>query len=87
MGSGSGMNIPDHISESLGTIFGLKYLNCVMRIRIRNQEVFLTLDSGSGMGKNSDPGSGVNIYIGSATLVYLLVRGNDSFLGIFLGIV
>jgi hypothetical protein len=50
-------------------------------------EVFLTLDSGSGMGKNSDPGSGVNIYIGSATLVYLLVRGNDSFLGIFLGIV
>jgi hypothetical protein len=26
-GSGSGMNNPDHISESLETIFGLKYLN------------------------------------------------------------
>ncbi len=41
-GSGSGMNNPDHISESLETIFlGLKYLNSLMRIRD---------------GKNSDPG-------------------------------
>ncbi len=33
-GSGSGMNNPDHISESLETIFlGLKYLNSLMRIR------------------------------------------------------
>jgi hypothetical protein len=32
----SGMNKPDHISDSLQTIFGLKYLNSLMRIRIRN---------------------------------------------------
>jgi hypothetical protein len=31
--SGSGMNNTDHISESLETIFGLKYLNSLMRIR------------------------------------------------------
>jgi hypothetical protein len=32
--SGSGMNIPDHISESLETtFFGLKYFNSLMRIR------------------------------------------------------
>jgi hypothetical protein len=34
--SGSGMNILDHISESLETIFFvLKYFNPFMRIRIR----------------------------------------------------
>jgi hypothetical protein len=34
-GSGSGMNNPDHIFESLVTILvGLKYLNYLMRIRI-----------------------------------------------------
>jgi hypothetical protein len=32
-GSGSGMNNPDHTSESLQTIFGLKYLNSSMQIR------------------------------------------------------
>jgi hypothetical protein len=33
-GSGSGMNNPNHISESLETIFlELKYLNSLMRIR------------------------------------------------------
>jgi hypothetical protein len=30
-GSGSWMNIPDHISESLKTIFGFKKLNSLMR--------------------------------------------------------
>jgi hypothetical protein len=45
--SGSRLNNPDHISESLETIFlGLKYLNSLMRI---------------WDGKNSDPGSGINI--------------------------
>jgi hypothetical protein len=39
-GSGSGTNSPDHISESLETIFGLKYINSLMTF----------LD-----GKNSDP--------------------------------
>jgi hypothetical protein len=32
---GSGINIPDHSSESLKTIFGLKCLNSLMRMRIR----------------------------------------------------
>jgi hypothetical protein len=33
-GAGSGMNNPDHISESLETTFlGVKYLNSVMQIR------------------------------------------------------
>jgi hypothetical protein len=41
-GSGSGMNNPDHISESLETIFWVKYLNSLLRIRD---------------GKKSDPGS------------------------------
>jgi hypothetical protein len=31
-GSESGMNNPDHISESIETIFGLKNLNSLMRI-------------------------------------------------------
>jgi hypothetical protein len=42
--SRSGMNIPDHISESSETIFWSKYLNSLMRMRIR--ESFLTLDPG-----------------------------------------
>jgi hypothetical protein len=33
LGSGFGMNNPDHIFKSLGTIFGLKYLNHLMRFR------------------------------------------------------
>jgi hypothetical protein len=45
--SGSGMNNPDHISESLKTIFGLIYLSSLMRIR----------DPRSGMEKF---GSGIN---------------------------
>jgi hypothetical protein len=35
--SGSGMSIPDHISESLETFFWLKYLNSLMRMRIRDK--------------------------------------------------
>jgi hypothetical protein len=42
-GFGSGMYNPDHISECLETILGLKYLNSLMRIRV---------------GKKSDPDSG-----------------------------
>jgi hypothetical protein len=34
--SGPKINIPYHISESLETIFGLKNLNSLMRIRIRD---------------------------------------------------
>jgi hypothetical protein len=50
-GSGSGMNKPDHISESLKTAFWVKILK------------FFDIDPGSGMqkirirdGKRSDPG-------------------------------
>ncbi len=51
--SGSGMNKPDHISESFETIFGVKILK------------FFDADPGSRW-KNSDPGwkkfgSGINI--------------------------
>jgi len=56
-GFGSGINNPDHISESLETIFCVKILK------------FFDVDPGSGMEKirtrepgwNSDPGSGINI--------------------------
>jgi hypothetical protein len=45
--SGSGINIPDHISESLKTIFWVeKYLNSLMWIQIRDPESF---DPGSGI--------------------------------------
>jgi hypothetical protein len=59
-GSGSGMNISDHISESLEKFLGLKYFNSLMRmhIRIRDPGIYLTLDPGSGMKKF---GSGINI--------------------------
>jgi hypothetical protein len=50
-GFGSGMNNPDHISESLETIFWAKILK------------FFNSDPGSGIwdGKNSDLGSGRDI--------------------------
>jgi hypothetical protein len=47
--SGSGMNNPDHISESLGTIFELKYLNSLIQIQDPRWEKF-----GSGI-KIPDP--------------------------------
>ncbi len=56
---GSGMNIPDHISESLITIFFVKnWLSLWCGSGIRN-----LFDPGSGIrdGKNSDPGSWINI--------------------------
>jgi hypothetical protein len=68
-GSGSGsefeMNNPDHISESLETIFGLKYLISLMRTRDPGWKKF-----GSGIqdGKNL---SGIqDKHPGSATLVF-----------------
>jgi hypothetical protein len=47
--SGSGMNIPDHISESLETIFGVKILKFFDADA--DSGIFLTLDPGSGMEK------------------------------------
>jgi hypothetical protein len=57
--SGSGLNIPGHISESLVTIFGLKiwYLNALFGAD-PGSGIFLTRDPG---WENSDPGSGINI--------------------------
>jgi|688.fasta_scaffold1380369_1 hypothetical protein len=55
-GSGSGINNADHISESLETLVGLKYLNSL--VRIRDQKIS---DLGSGMEKfkiqDKHPGS------------------------------
>ena len=56
--SGSGMNNPDRIFESLETIFllfwGLKYLNSLMRIRNRDPG-WRQFGSGIRDGKKSDP--------------------------------
>ncbi len=58
---GSGMNNPDHISESLETIcLGLKYLNSLMRFG----------DPVSGKEKNSVPGGKK---FGSATLHFRIL--------------
>jgi hypothetical protein len=52
-GYGSGINNPDHISESLKQFLGLKCLNSLMWIRYPGWKKF-----GSGIrdGKKSDPG-------------------------------
>jgi hypothetical protein len=52
-GSGYGMNIPDHLSKSLETEFGLKILKYFYADP--GSGIYLTLDPG---WKNSDPGSG-----------------------------
>ncbi len=59
---GSGMNIPDHISESLETLFWVKntYLNSFMRIRNSESSwpwsrIFLTLDPQHRKKLISDP--------------------------------
>jgi hypothetical protein len=66
-GSGSGMNIPDHISESLETF---KYLNSLMRIRDGEKKILKFFDANPGWKKfisgiwdekKSDPGTGLNI--------------------------
>jgi hypothetical protein len=54
--SGSGKNIPDYISKNLETIFGLKYLNSLMRI----PGSFRPWIRDPGW-KNSDSGSGINM--------------------------
>jgi hypothetical protein len=58
LGSGSGMNNPDHISENLETIFGLKYLK------------FFDADPGSGMEKIRIRDK----HSGSAILLHTLVE-------------
>jgi hypothetical protein len=53
------MNIPDHISESLETIFWVKILKFFDAVP--GSGIFMTLDPGSGTEKNPDPESGINI--------------------------
>jgi hypothetical protein len=67
-GSRSGMNSPDHISESLKNTFsGLKYLNSLMWIRDAGMEKIRILDPcwkkvGSGIGvPGKHPGSATQI--------------------------
>jgi hypothetical protein len=53
------MNIADHISESLETIFWIKILKLFdANADLGSGNLFLTLDPGSEIrdGKNSDPG-------------------------------
>jgi hypothetical protein len=47
------MNIPDHFSESLETVFWLKILKLFDADAVPGSGIFLTLDPG---WKNSDPG-------------------------------
>jgi hypothetical protein len=60
--SGSGMNNPDHISESLETIIWVKILEFFDADPDPRSGIFLNLDPGSGMEKIRD------IYPRSATL-------------------
>ncbi len=57
-GSGFDMNIPDHISKSLQTVFWVKFFYADPDPGFG---IFLTLDPGSGMEKirirDTDPGS------------------------------
>ena len=50
-GSGSGMNNPDHISESLETIFGVILIKFFDADPDPGSRIFLTLDPGSGTKK------------------------------------
>jgi hypothetical protein len=71
--SGSGMNILDNISKSLETIFGLKYLNSLMRFRIRDPEFFQPCIRDLGWKKF---GSGIqDKHPGSAALDICVVVG------------
>jgi hypothetical protein len=64
---GCGMNIPDHISESLETI-GLKYLNFYVDT-VPGSAIFCTLDPGSTIEKF---GSGIRMkHLGFATLLVM----------------
>jgi hypothetical protein len=64
----SGMNIPDHISESLGYNFFFKNIKFFDADPDLTPEIFSTLDQGSGMKQF---GSGIrDKHPGSATLLY-----------------
>jgi hypothetical protein len=56
--SGSQINISDHVSESLETIFWVKILKIFDADPDPGSGIFLTLDPGSGMEKIRIRGSG-----------------------------
>ncbi len=58
-GSGSGTNIPDHISENSEIIFWVKILTFLYADVDPDPGIFF--DAGIRDGKNSDSGSGENI--------------------------
>jgi hypothetical protein len=60
---GSGMNIPDHISESLETIFAVKILKLCDADADADEDPGSgnLFDPGSRDGKNLYPRSGINI--------------------------
>ncbi len=60
-GSGSGMNIPDHISGSLETISGVKILKFFDVDADPGSGNLFYPGSGIRNGKNLDPGSVINI--------------------------
>jgi hypothetical protein len=68
------MNIPDHFSEILETIFKVKILKFFNADPDPVSGIFFTLYPG---WKNSDQGSGTNSP-GSATLVVILVEINKN---------
>jgi hypothetical protein len=75
-GSGSGMNIPDHISESLETIFWVKNTLIFYADQDPGSGIFLTLDPGSGMEKfgpeirDKHPGSASLVFKAKTFLNY-----------------
>ncbi len=63
------MKRPDHISESLKTIFGLKYLNSLMRLRDPGWKKF-----GSGI-QDQHPGSAT---LGAGTICNTLLAATET---------
>jgi hypothetical protein len=78
------VNNPDHISESLETIFWFNILKFFDADPDLRSEIFLTLDPGSGMEKIRIRGSG-NIHPRSATLAGTNAKsGNVSSMKIYI---
>ncbi len=78
---GSGMNIPELIFENFVSVFGLKYLNSLMRIWSAKLS---TLDRGSGMEKIESGTWNRDKHPGSATLLKQFTLSALSILSILL---
>jgi hypothetical protein len=77
-GPGSGMNIPDHISESIEKIFGLKNMVLKFFDADSGSGIFLTLDLGwkkfGSWTRDKHPGSETLLH----NIYYSTVRGTCS---------